>query len=174
MERENYLVQPQYYQERAEDSILQDAIYEKWQLIDYQNIHANIAQHLWYNTDNQEFVLVEDIYPRTGNYLMSNNVISSAFLLYRLMSMKFYPRFPQNGEEDECYKSIWGVSLKHKTSGQILNFNDYKAGWHLGMIYSRPSEMPSDFKEDVLQLLNFLISNQIVHPYDLTISGSVA
>ena len=174
MEEKDYLLQPQYYQERAKDRVLQDAIYEKWQLINHQNIHANISQYLWYNIDNQEFAFSEDIFPRIGNHLISNNVISSAFLLYRLMSMKFPPRFPQNGEEDEFYKSIWAVSLKHKQSGQILNFNDYKAGWHLGMIYSDPKDIPTDFREDVLQLLNFLISNQVVHPYDLTVSGSVA
>ena len=174
MERENYLIQPQYYQERAEDSVLQDAIYEKWQLIDTVNIHANISQYLWYNVDNQAFVFIDDIFPREGNHLISNNVISSAFLLYRLMCMKFPPRFPQHGEEEEFYKTIWAVSLKHKKTGQILNFNDYKAGWHLGMIYSHPEDMPTDFREDVLELLNFLISNQVVHPYDLTIAGSVA
>ena len=34
--------------------------------------------------------------------------------------------------------------------------------------------MPPAFERDLLELLDFLVSNQLVHPYDLTIAGSVA
>lgn len=174
MERENYLIQPQYYQERAENCILQDIIVEKWQSIEDINLHANISPFLCYDVHNQEFIFNDIMFSRDKSKLISNNVISSAFLLYRLLSIGYTPNFPKNGIEQVAYKSLWTISLEHKQTGQNLNFYDYKGGWNIGTIYSDPNEMPYDFKEDLLRLMNFLISNDIVHPYDLTVSGSVA
>ncbi len=174
MEHSSYLIQPQYYQERTENSVLQDVLTEKWELIEDINLHANISPFLWYDTQNQDFIFIETMFSQDKTHLMSNNVISSAFLLYRLISMGYTPNFPKNGIEQVAYKSLWSISLEHKKTGQKLNLYDFKGGWNIGTIYSEPDEMPYDFKEDLLRLMNFLISNDIVHPYDLTVSGSVA
>ena len=174
MEHSNYLIQPQYYQERAENSILKDIIAEKWELIESIDLHANISPFLWFDTDNQEFIFIDNRFLFDKSNLMSNNVISSAFLLYRLLSMGYTPNFPKHGFDQVAYKSLWSISLEHKQTGQNLNFYDYKGGWNIGTIYSELDEMPYDFKEDLLRLMNLLISNDLVHPYDLTVSGSVA
>jgi hypothetical protein len=64
--------------------------------------------------------------------------------------------------------------LKHKKSDNILTIGDYKSAVSIGMNFSEPDLLPNDFKRDFLELLNFLISDDVVHPYDYTVAGSVA
>jgi hypothetical protein len=174
----DYLVQPQLYQKRAENDDVQQAILKKWKpLADKQNLGGNINSHLRFDTAEKAFVFIdrEAMYKEGSKfeyerYELFCNTISSALLLYRCVCLGFQPQIMQS----DAYKTVWSVPFEHIASKECLVLLDYKAGADINTLAHQPSEMPTDFRNDVLELLTFIVSNSITHPYDLTIAGSVA
>jgi hypothetical protein len=175
MRRENYFIQPQYRADRAENDILQNIIKDKWVCAKTElNAHSNIEMSLRYEPKSNEFYFIDNHYDTRYDSPTIASTISSAFMLYKLLCLEFYPVYPHILPEDKPYKELWLVGLKHKKSDNILTIGDYKAAVSIGMNFSEPDQLPNDFKRDFLELLNFLISDDVVHPYDYTVAGSVA
>jgi hypothetical protein len=174
MEKRNYHIQPTYAQGRAENQVWQDLVVAKWDLLtEPTNTHGNIEMILRFDLRLNRFILLDDrrlSYRYDDNHISFAKTISSALLLYRLICLAFYPA----PFRDEPYKVLWSVGLKHKETGYEICLEDYKAGCHLGSVFSEKEQIPTVLQRDLLELLDFLVSNQIVHPYDLTIAGSVA
>ena len=174
MEKRNYHFQPTYAQERAPNQIWQDQVVAKWEVQKRAtNMHGNINMILRFDKRINRFLFLDD-WPKSikerAYHLSFYEVISSAFLLYRLICIGFYPQpFDKDG-----YKTLWTVGLKHRETGHNVSLSDYKAGSNLASFVSEKTDMPPVFERDLLELLDFLVSNQLVHPYDLTVAGSVA
>jgi hypothetical protein len=174
MEKRNYYIQPTYEQQRAENQVWQDLVIEKWELLRKPtDTHGNIEMILRFDMRLNRFILLESkrlSYRFDDNHISFARTISSALLLDRLICLAFYP----NPFREEPYKVLWSVGLKHKATGYEICLEDYKAGCHLGSVFSEKDDIPPILQKDLLELLDFLVSNQIVHPYDLTVAGSVA
>lgn len=174
MEKRNYHFQPTYAQERAPNQIWQDQVVAKWEVQTKPLLaHGNINTLLRFDKRINRFLFLADwrkSIKEREHHLSLYEVISSAFLLYRLICIGFYPQPFSN----DSYKSLWSVHLKHRETGHQIGFDDYKAGSNLASFVSEKKDMPLAFERDLLELLDFLVSNQLVHPYDLTVAGSVA
>ena len=98
------------------------------------------------------------------------NIISSPLLLYRLISI-----FHGNTTVvKDPYKTIWWYNIKHKETGRILVFGEWKGAAGFWLPESSHAELKQPFKSDLEELLLFLISDQIPHPYDGCTSGQIA
>ncbi len=174
MEKRNYHFQPAFVQERAPNQIWQDQVVAKWEVLEKPVLaHGNINMILRFDKRVNRFMFLKDWrkgFKDREHYLAFYEVISSAFLLYRLICIGFYP----HSFDTDSYKSLWSVGLKHRETGHQISLDDHKAGSHLASFFSERTEMPPIFERDLLELLDFLVSNQLVHPYDLTVAGSVA
>jgi len=98
-------------------------------------------------------------------------VFSSALLLYRLICLykaKVITKGPGG------YKCTWWVSLKHKETGEVLMFGEWKGAAGIWTKYRDHSDLPKSYKQDSLDLLNLIASNKCSHPYDGCVAGSVA
>lgn len=174
MEKRTYHFQPTFVQERAQNQIWQDQVVAKWEVMKKPvHAHGNINMILRFNTHVNRFVFLNDWrenFEDRAHHLSFYEVISSAFLLYRLICIGFYPQpFAQ-----DSYKTLWSVGLKHRETGHKISLDDHKAGSHLASFFSEKADLPPVFERDLLELLDFLVSDQLVHPYDLTVAGSVA
>lgn len=172
MGKENYLIQPQYEMPRAQNDDIQKAILSKWiRLEKAPNLHGNINMILRYDTEKETFLFLDEKAKWfKEEYMFFGQVISSALLMYRLYCMGFKP----SNNEEEPYKTVWCVGLEHKSSHNVIMIGEYKAGAHLAALFSEKDQMPTEFHDDLIELLNFLISDNVIHPYDYTIAGSVA
>lgn len=173
----NYLVQPQMQMTRCENEDIQNAIVAKWRCSETRfSLHGNINQSLRFDTTTNEFLLFEggfgsrDLRRFDDNIVFSFQVISSALMLYRCVSLGFMPHF----DAEHQYKTIWASSLIHVATGEKLVIQDFKAGFDINTHYTDADDMPAAFRADTLKLLNHLVSDQITHPYDGTIAGAIA
>ena len=167
-----YLVSPPYIAKRIEDERLQDGIVSKWQFRPKApHLHNNLAtQSLRFDTEKNAFILCEPFSSFRKPYVSAARVIASSLALYRLLCLfKKPPVVPQN-----AYKSLWEYPLQHRESKTFLTLLDYKAGFTINSLFSEPEDLPESFAFDLLELLNFLVSDQIAHPYDGTLAGTVA
>jgi hypothetical protein len=103
-------------------------------------------------------------------HAMFNEVISSALLLYRLLCILHAPV----RVVEEPYKSVWWVTLKHKETGAILQFGEWKGAAGTWTVYHDSKELPKSFAKDMLALCNELAAPDCPHPYDGCVAGSVA
>ena len=175
MRNDNYYIQPEYRADRAENDTLQNIIKEKWICEKKElNTHSNVEMNLRYDSKSNTFYFIDNNFDTRYDSPTISIAISSAFMLYKLLCLEFYPVYPRILPHDKPYKVLWTVGLTHKSSSNILTIGDYKAAVSIGMNFSEPDQLPTDFKKDFLELLNFLASDDVVHPYDLTVAGSVA
>jgi hypothetical protein len=176
--RPNYIVQPQLYHKRAKDNNQQTEILKKWiPLNGEQNMGGNINFHLRFDRDEKAFVFIDrdKMYDQSikyphDKYELFCNTISSALVLYRCVCLGFTPQIMTS----DGYKTIWSVPIEHIASKHCLVFQDFKAGVDINTRAHKPEQMPDDFRADVLEILTFIVSDNVTHPYDLTIAGSVA
>jgi hypothetical protein len=98
--------------------------------------------------------------------------ISSALMLYRLLCL-FGGKVTVVPKKHQ-YKCIWWFTLKHKETGEYLQFGEWKGAAGIWTRFHSRDELPGSYKADILTLLNELISKNTPHPYDGTVAGSVA
>jgi hypothetical protein len=72
----------------------------------------------------------------------------------------------------EGYKTTWHLALKHKTSGVVVTFYDYKGGLSMGS--NAHNTIPADLKKDLKKLLDALVNDRCPHPYDGCVVGEIA
>lgn len=103
-------------------------------------------------------------------------LISSQLLLYRLIAVFGMPRSSEVEDLAERYKSIWSYSLRWKPSqdqnndqpNSSLELFDYKGWW--GVHFSGSEEA----SRSALDLLEWLASDYVPHPYDYVLAGKMA
>lgn len=167
-----YLVQPPYGADRIKDDGFQRGIQEKWLVRPKApSLHNNLATNgLFYHIENKTFLFGsrEDWFNR--NLCSPSRVIASSLALYRVMCLFYKPPVV----EKDAYKTLWEYPLQHRETKEYLTLLEYKASFTINTKYSKPESLPESFAFDVIELLNFLVSDQIAHPYDGTLAGTVA
>ncbi|MEN9612254.1 MAG: hypothetical protein RLZZ628_3068 [Bacteroidota bacterium] len=167
---QSYLVSPPVMSPRVTDETLQTHISLKWEYVPQAvRLHGNLSLYLQYNLEKKAFEWVENPQFRLDTTFVFE-VMSAALVVYRLMCLFLEP--PRISKD--AYKTLWEYPLKHVATGNTFILLDYKASLSLSTKFSHCSEMPPDFAKDVLELLNFLVSNQVTHPYDGVLAGTVA
>ena len=100
-----------------------------------------------------------------------SELISAQLLLYRMVSVSalFSTKEGIGKESVDGYKSCWGVTLVRvgDERSEIL-FEDYKGTAHVRF------EGSVEGSGEALELVNFMISNNVPLAYDGTIAGTVA
>lgn len=98
-------------------------------------------------------------------------LMPSGMWLYRLMCL-YQLKVESLGPA--AYKLVWSTVLLHKETGIKIMFYEWKGAFTFGVQPNLSSKVPKKFKQDLLKLLRLLASNEIPHPYDGTVAGSVA
>ena len=137
---------------------------------DDQQYCGNIQSSVMGMPDADNIGLNGIIYPKTK--LASNksfyDQVSAPMLLARLVSAGC----KVSVEGQDGYKVTWQVILKHKKTGHIIYFYDWKGGPSFG---SNADGMQSkQFIKDVVKLINTLTDAQFPHPYDGCVVGEIA
>jgi hypothetical protein len=104
------------------------------------------------------------------NYSMFE-VIPSSLLLYKLLCLY---KAKVHSEGPEGYKTVWSICLQHKKTKEILMFSEWKGAAGIWTRFYTQEELPQAYKEDLIELLNHLVSDNCLHPYDGLVAGSVA
>jgi hypothetical protein len=170
----SYFTSPPHAADRLKNTVWQDLVKDKWIFTpDAPHLHNNLATNdLRFNTDTNSFEL-SDIKDRFYKPLEAMSfAISSSLLLYRLMCV--FGKAPIVPPTEDIYKSLWAFPLSHRSSGEYFTFLDYKGGATVNSFYSQKEDLPELVAKDLLELLEFLISDQIAHPYDNVLAGTVA
>lgn len=102
--------------------------------------------------------------------LRMSNILTSQLLLYRLICVFNTPPIAVRNP----YKTIWWFCIKHKSSGKILTFGEWKGAAGFWLPEGTHKQLKPNFKQDLEWLLLFLVSDQIPHPYDGCTAGQIA
>lgn len=100
------------------------------------------------------------------------SVIPSALLLYRLLCT--FGAVVLMCEGGDGYKCVWEYGVTHKATSEYVMFGEWKGGACLFTRFSSSKDMPQSLRDDLLSLLNYLVSDECGHPYDGVVAGSVA
>lgn len=171
----NYLVNPTKNQERVEDKVYERAqkIASKFEpTIDLPDEYCGNVNPV-FDQKKKKFVFnaKDNLYSTSETQLNIYEVISSALLLYRTLCLF---KCTVLSEGPEGYKLVWEVALKHKESGEVLILREWKGAATIATSFSSHKQIPESFKKDLLALLTELCAPDCPHPYDGTVSGSVA
>lgn len=108
-------------------------------------------------------------YANLDTRLSMYRVMSSALLLYRVCCL--YPGTYINVEGRQGYKVVWSAELTHKATGEAVGFSEWKGA---GLLRVSSLDAPTEFVNDMLELLNMLFDANFPHPYDGCVAGTVA
>lgn len=129
-------------------------------------LNGNIEIFLNYDAEQRKWN-----FNRKGSHAFYQ-VIPSALLLYRLIctfgSNKIYV------DGSPASKCIWEYYLKHNETACIVKMHEHKGGASISTNFLDADNMPSSFSKDLLKLLNYISSDDCVHPYGGVVAGSVA
>jgi hypothetical protein len=169
-----------YVQERTGNYNKQESIIDKWEYSKggIDNSNGNINSETSFDIERQEIVFIS--YDEKKKLNLSHDdefkrfiglyrVISSPLALYRLISLFFEAPKTRN-----YYKFIWQYTITHKGTGKKVTFSEWKGAFGFWLPEYTHTQLPSKFKKDLKELITHLISNEIAHPYDELVSGSVA
>lgn len=118
--------------------------------------------------------------PKTGNWESVGGLfkgkhfydkVSAPFLLAKLVAS--FPGLKVSCEGQDGYKVTWTVVLKHKATGAIFTFYDWKGAASIGSNLM-PSDVKGQLKADFLLLIKALADPRFPHPYDGCVIGEVA
>ena len=166
-----FSVNPQYVQERTGNYELRDKIASKWDNSKYRTDgNGNVHHNFCFDISKQTFCFSENGYTyNDGNYMYMHRIISPALLLYRLIATFFASPVCEDG-----YKLIWEYNLIHKKSGVQISFSEWKGAVGFWLAETDYRKLSADLQSDLIDLMNYLISNECAHPYDGLVAGSVA
>lgn len=98
-------------------------------------------------------------------------VLSAPYLLAKLVSAGCIPFV----EGQDGYKNTWTIALKHKKTGHIITFYDFKSASSVGSsLTGYDSKDEKTFLKDAEKLIQALINERFPHPYDGCVIGEVA
>ena len=196
--RNRYVVDPPFVGDRDGDYDRMRAICSKWSVdvakdrsdVVMQSDSINLRLPLLYSVKDRKHVLSgcphglfgqvpSDIVRKhivdTGynwqnpDFNMVHKAISSANLLYRLCCL--FQGLSVDIEGQSKYKWVWAAYVKHKASGKVFGFSEWKGA----VTYQMPTrELEDEWVDDWFELLDLLCSDHCPHPYDRLVAGSVA
>ena len=103
------------------------------------------------------------------DFKVTYEIISSANLLYRLCCL--FRKLPVDIEGPSGYKLVWTAYVKHKASGKVFGFSEWKGA----TTYRMPTmKLEDEWVDDWIELLDLLCSDHCPHPYDGLVAGSIA
>jgi hypothetical protein len=149
---------------------IRDGIASKWEPVKADSFSSNFSLDLKvskagkfsYKTTSEK-----ENWKATSNKQIYD-VMPSAMWLYRLgCTFQFNVEFAG----PEGYKHIWSASFRHTASDAQLHFYEWKGGFTLG---ASGNITDQTFRQDVLDLLNYLASNTCLLPYDGVVAGYIA
>ncbi len=106
------------------------------------------------------------------NYSSDYEQISSAMLLYRSISL--FETSPDSHKEQDFYKTNWSLTLRHRTSKQILQLGEWKGGFQIFTEKYNVKALNKTFIKDAEDLLSLLVSLKCPIGYDGVVAGTVA
>lgn len=164
-----FSVNTAYTQERTGNYELRDKIAAKWDNFSgFVEGCGNCCHEFYFDSNKQTFAFITD-YPNDATLIPLYRIISPALLLYRLMATFFCSPKCEDG-----YKMIWHYNLKHKETGKAVSFSEWKGAAGFWVTDHTSTKLSNEFKKDLIELVNYLISNECAHPYDNLVAGSVA
>jgi len=92
--------------------------------------------------------------------------VSAPMMLARLIAAGFTPFVA------DCYKTTFSFILRHKTTGLVLTFYDYKGAASYGS--NMEGLKDKIFLADTLKVLKALMNPRFPHPYDDCVIGEIA
>ena len=102
------------------------------------------------------------------------DAVQAPYLLARLMAGFTGLQVSANGQE--AYKTTWDTAIKHKRTGAIVTFYDWKGAASIGSCDKALSLVKTDkgFKADLKALVRALTDERFPHPYDGCTVGEIA
>lgn len=165
-----FSVNAPYTQGRTGNYELRDKISTKWENYsgDVEGC-GNVNYQFYFDMSKQSFIFSsESLYDNAG-FISMYRIMSPALLLYRLIATFFgTPKCADN------YKMIWHYNLTHKLTGKVISFSEWKGAIGFWIPDYDHAKLNMKFKKDLIELMNYIISEECVHPYDNLVAGSVA
>ena len=145
-----------------------------------EGTHGNLHGYFVVQRSTREVVITEgygdkrtkDLWSKDSEYMHLSSAISSALVLYRLICMLKKPHVIAEGADG--YKVPWCIYLKHKKTGAVVCFSEWKGSFGFRTHFSTPEETPKEFLDDIKFVIDLILSNNSPHPYDSTVAGSCA
>jgi len=181
MRKQNYLVQPDYLGERKANYKAGEEINKKFRMISSKEVHANggvngnVGGSVIVNRKTLKVTISDDFMARTDKQKTHAGLyqtISSALALYRIICMFKKPKIELQGAEG--YKCPWFAYFQHKSTGAYIALGEWKGAFGIWTAFNDAKELQGELREDVISLLNLLISDRAPHPYDELTAGGVA
>lgn len=176
-DREYGKLDPIVSSDRMGDDGLNSAIREKWEASedDFPSGNGNIKSDTYFDGEKVVFVsylnrIAEKWHKRSELLQRWDNIISSHLLLYRLICL--FNTAPDC--DPDPYKCVWTMSIVHKPTGKRIAFGEHKACPSFWLPEADFAKLDPAFSEDLRELLAFLISDQLAHPYDGVTAGQIA
>jgi hypothetical protein len=168
-EAKGFICNPNYTDERLGDYDLMKEVREKWETTEPLNGGCGNIGSYFYLGKNGRFYFAEDYdFNAIGIY----RAISEAHLLLRLLCC--FGKAPQVHPIDDQYKCVWSITVKHKETGETLQFGSWKGAVGICHTTSSHKKLPNPFLNDICDLVTYLCSPQCAHPYDNLTAGGVA
>jgi hypothetical protein len=165
-----FAVNPDYTQERTGNYELRNKIAAKWENLNhFVDGNGNCNSSFYFDVAKQTFVFSNDRLYNDNGFIPMYRMMSPALLLYRLIATFFGSPKCEDG-----YKMIWHYNLTHKLTGKAISFSEWKGAIGFWIPDYTHEKLNKEFKKDLVELMNYLVSNECVHPYDNLVAGSVA
>lgn len=62
----------------------------------------------------------------------------------------------------------------YEKTGEIVIFGEHKAGSSFWTKFVNIKDVPKEFLKDLKELIEYLVSDEVSHPYDGVVAGSIA
>lgn len=181
MASKEYLVQPEMYGKRKADYKKGESINKKWKPISDKEANkiapngtcSNVGHDMFVSRKTKKVGFLKNNTERNKNtqaYFYES--ISAALALYRTICMIANPIVETEGAEG--YKVPWSIKLLHVETNQILGISEWKGAFNVWTVFHNVSDMPENFKNDMVEFLNLMLSDKSPHPYDDCTAGAVA
>jgi len=143
--------------------------------------NGNLHPHFIVDKTTKKVVIVKDwmrdkrarsVYNEGSKSVSLSSAISSALAMYRLVCMLNKPHVIAEGAMG--YKVPWEIYLKHKKTGEVVCFSEWKGAFGFRTKAMDVESAPKEFVNDIKFVLELMFSNNSPHPYDETVAGSCA
>ena len=169
-----YLVQPKFVDDRRADYETGKYLQDAFECLKTSNhsFNGNISYNIGVHKETMKIKFFSRMVYGNQDYVSLHQAIPASLALYRTICMFPNPRVFTEGSEG--YKVTWGIILKHRKTGALLEIREWKGAFGIGTTYTNINDLPEEFKKDMEIFLNLLLSDKSPHPYDGLVAGSVA
>jgi hypothetical protein len=169
--RHPFLCRPEGITGRFGNYERQEAIMAKWV---YRKAAANdlgtanLRMYTFYDIPKNKFIINENGKP-TRNQVYIYDVMSAANWMYRLSITFLKPPIMDNH-----YKAPWLFPLVHKATGVSAIMTEWKGSISFITNVYHPKGADKEFINDLLELLDYLVSYECAHTYSHLVAGAIA